>query len=100
MKVRDGLEVDDERLAEICRRYGVAELSLFGSALGDDFGPDSDIDLLYLFEPDARIGWEIVDLQAELTALLGRTVDLVPKRYVHWHLRERVLAEARQLYAA
>lgn len=53
MEIRPGLDIDADRLAEVCRRYGVAQLALFGSALDDDFGPDSDIDLLYVLQPDA-----------------------------------------------
>ncbi len=101
MKLREGLEIDDERLADICRRYHVHELALFGSVLRDDFGPDSDVDLLYVFEPDAAIDlFELGDLTEELEALIGRKVDLVPKKYLHWYIRDRVLAEARPVYAA
>jgi uncharacterized protein len=100
MKVRDGIEVDAAALARICARYGICELSLFGSALGPDFGPDSDIDLLYDLEEDAQLGWEIVDLVAELEALFGRPVDLVGRRSIHWLIRDDVLATARTLHAA
>ncbi len=100
MKIRDGLEIDGERLAEICERYRFTELSLFGSVLRDDFGPDSDVDVLYVFAPDAHIGWNIADVQFELEALFGRSVDLVPKRWLSEHLRDEVLPTARSLYAA
>jgi predicted nucleotidyltransferase len=100
MKIRDGLEVDERRLAEICRRYGVVRLDLFGSALHDDFTDDSDIDLLYELRPDARLGWEIVDMQRELEELFGRKVDLVGRQSIHWYIRDDVLAEARLLHAA
>lgn len=100
MKIRDDLEIDGEKLAEICERYGVAGLWLFGSVLRDDFRPDSDVDLLYIFAPDAHIGWNIADLQDELENLLGRDVDLVPKRWLSDHLKATVLPTARSLYAA
>ena len=101
MKIRDGLEIDGERLADICRRHSVVELSLFGSALTDDFGPDSDIDLLYVFAPDARVGWNgIYELDRELSELFGHQVDLVPKRYLSAAFARGVLGEAEQLYAA
>jgi predicted nucleotidyltransferase len=100
MKVREGLEIDDERLADICHRYGVARLDLFGSALREDFRAGSDIDLLYEFKPDARVGWEIYDLQCELEKLFGRPVDLVGRRSIHWYIRDEILAEARPLHAA
>ncbi len=101
MEIRPGLEIDADALAEICRRYGVARLELFGSALDDDFGPGSDIDLLYLLEPSART--DLVDLMAlgdELAELFGRPVDLVWKQGLHWYIRDRVLAQARVLHAA
>lgn len=95
-----GIEVDEEGLREICRRWGVAELSVFGSAARGEAGPDSDVDLLYVFEPDARVGWEIVELEKELSQLFGRKVDLMPKTTVHRFVRERILSEAQVLYAA
>lgn len=100
MKLREGLEVDGERLADICRRYGIAELWLFGSVLRDDFGPDSDVDILYVLEPDANLGWEVVDLQDELEDLFGRPVDLVPKRWLHHMIRDQVLGSARPVHVA
>ncbi len=99
MKLREGLDVDDERLADICRRYHVHELALFGSVLRDDFGPDSDVDLLYVIDPPIGL-FAFGDLNEELEALIGRKVDLVPKKYLHWYIRDRVLAEARPVYAA
>lgn len=100
VRIRDGLEIDDERLAEICERYGVEELWLFGSALRDDFHDQSDVDLLYVFKPDAHIGWKIVDLHEELEAVFGRKVDLVSKRWINEHMRQEVLASARLLRVA
>ena len=100
MKIRDGLEIDGERLADICRRWHITELSLFGSALRDDFGPESDIDLLYEFEAGHVPGWEIVDLASELESVFGRPIDLVGRGSVHWLIRDEVLAQARLLHAA
>ena len=83
MKIRDGLDIDGERLADICRRWHITELSLFGSVFRDDFGPESDIDLLYEFE-----------------AGHGRPVDLVPKRFLSLALADVVVRQAEPLYAA
>lgn len=98
MRIRAGLEIDGDRLADICERWHVTELSLFGSVLRDDFGSDSDIDLLYEFEDGHTPGWAIVDLAAELEALFGRRVDLVGRRSVHWLIRDEVLTQARSLH--
>ncbi|PSL03117.1 hypothetical protein CLV30_10829 [Haloactinopolyspora alba] len=93
-------EVDRDRLAEICERYGVAELDVFGSVARGDDTPQSDIDLLYVLRPDAKLGWAIEDLNDELDELFGRHVDLISKRYINRRLRASILAEARLMYAA
>jgi predicted nucleotidyltransferase len=92
--------LDLERLAEICERFGVAELSLFGSAARGDDRPSSDVDVLYVLRPGARLGWRIEKLSDELSELFGRPVDLVSKRALHPRIRDDVLAEARPLYEA
>ena len=92
---------DPAALAALCRRWGIRELALFGSALRPDFGPTSDVDLLVDFEPGTVLGFRIFELERELSALFGgRPIDLVPRKYLHPRLRERVLAEARIQYAA
>lgn len=93
-------DVDLDRLAEICERYGVAELDLFGSVARGDDTPDSDVDLLYVLRPDAKLGFRFEDLNDELDELFGRHVDLVSKRVLHRRMRESVLADAQQIYAA
>ena len=92
--------MDLDRIAEICRRYGVARLEVFGSVGRGKERPDSDVDVLYELAPGARLGWEIEDLTDELSEVLGRPVDLVSRRALHERLRDAVLAEARVLYAA
>jgi hypothetical protein len=95
----------EERVAELCRRWRIAELSLFGSALRDDFRPDSDIDLLVRFKPDAD--WSLLDyahMELELEELLGRKVDLVSQaaieRSSNWIRRKEILETSHQIYAA
>jgi predicted nucleotidyltransferase len=100
MRIREGLEIDDDRLADICRRHHVTELLVFGSALRDDFGPESDVDVLVTFEEGAHVPWGGVDFMCELEEALGRKVDMVHKSGLHWYIRDRVLAEARLLHAA
>ena len=93
--------VDHTVLADLCRRWGIRELALFGSALRDDFTPVSDVDLLVEFEPGTVLGFRRLDLERELSALFGgRRIDLVPRKYLHPRLRDRVLREARTQYAA
>src|SRR4249919_521130 len=84
----DLTRADRERLADVCRRFGVTRLEVFGSVSRGDDHEDSDVDLLYELSPDAELGWEIEDLATELGRLLGRPVDLVSKRALHPELRD------------
>jgi len=89
------------KISALCERYLVAELALFGSARRTDFQPDSDIDFLVTFQPDATPGFlALAGLQRELAELLQRRVDLVPKDGLKALIREDVLASAEVLYAA
>lgn len=88
-----------EQIAALCREYRVRELSVFGSALRQDFGPDSDIDLLVLFEPDAKIGLIAYNaLQRKLAEAISRPVDLVSKKWLNPVIRDEVLGSARVVY--
>jgi hypothetical protein len=98
--VIDGHPVDASRLADLCRRYGVAELAMFGSFARGEGTVASDVDLLYVLEPGTRLGFAINDLEDELAALFKRPVDLVSKRALHRLIRDGVLSDARTLYAA
>jgi uncharacterized protein len=94
-------EVDESKLADVCRRYGVKELSLFGSAVRGELGPGSDIDVMVEFDPGARIGLlKFESLSENLEALLGRKIDLVTKRGLKAWIRPQVLKEARVVYTA
>ena len=95
-----GVDVDPHRLAEICERYGIAELEVFGSLARGSTGPDSDVDILYTVREGRRLGWEIEDLADELSVLMGRPVDLVSRRALHPLLRDDVIAGARTVYEA
>ena len=93
-------QVDAPSLAEVCRRYGVKELSLFGSAVRGDLRPESDIDLMVEFEPGRRIGLiKFESLVEELESLAGRKVDLVTKRGLKPWIRPNVLRDAQVIYA-
>jgi uncharacterized protein len=90
-----------DQIAELCRHYGIAELSVFGSVARGENRPDSDVDLLYVSASDSKSSlWELWDLRDELAQLLGRKVDLVPKNSLRWVIRDQVLADARPVYAA
>ncbi|MCT9934087.1 nucleotidyltransferase family protein [Planotetraspora sp. A-T 1434] len=97
---REDLEALQPAIAELCARYGVSELSVFGSTARGESTAESDVDLLYVRGSGAVRGLAFFGLQDELEALLGCTVDLVPKDGLHWVIRERVLSDAEVLYAA
>jgi len=95
------VHLDRDALAAFCRKWRIRELSLFGSALRDDFRPDSDIDLLYEFEPGQSVGLGLIDMEDDLSELFGgRKVDLVPEKYLNRYMRQRVLDSAEVLYEA
>ena len=103
--VRSRLGINEEPLIEFCRKWKITEVAIFGSALREDFGPDSDIDLLVTFDPAAR--WSLFDFvhaEDELEALLSRKVDLVERRAIekspNWIRRKHILGTARVIYAA
>lgn len=90
-----------DEIGNLCRRYQVRELALFGSAVRGRAGPESDVDLLVEFEPQARVGFlMLARLARELSVLLKRRVDLVPKDGLNPRIRAEVLAQAEVLFAA
>jgi len=90
-----------DRIADFCRRHGIARLSLFGSVIRDDFTPESDVDVLVEFVPEVRMGYfGFQDVEDELSAILGRKVDLNTSNSLSRYFRDEVEREARPLYVA
>ena len=92
------------KIAEFCQRWQVRELALFGSALRDDFGLDSDVDMLVAFAANAEWGlFEHVQMQQELETLLQRSVDLISRRALersqNWLRRREILDTAQTLFS-
>lgn len=100
MTTLDEIRANGLRLAELCQKYGIAELSVFGSVARGEARPNSDVDLLYVRIPGNDLGMSYFDLQDDLERLFGRRVDLVAKDGLHRVIRDRVLADAQVLYAA
>ncbi|MBI2942264.1 MAG: nucleotidyltransferase family protein [Chloroflexi bacterium] len=94
--------IDQAKIADFCHRHHVRELALFGSVLRDDFRPDSDVDVLIEFEPDARVSlMDLVRMRDELMSIVGRESDLVEKPSLHNPFRRReILRTARVMDAA
>jgi uncharacterized protein len=102
--VKTAIPLPKDQIADFCTHWQVAELSLFGSILREDFHPNSDIDVLIAFTPEADWGLlEHVQMQQELKAILGREVDLVSKRAIerssNWIRRQEILSTAQPIYA-
>jgi predicted nucleotidyltransferase len=96
-----GIALDTKAVRDCCRWWKVKELSVFGSILRDDFRPDSDVDLLVDYEEGVMWSlFDLIDAKQELTACLGRKVDLVVKGQLKWVIRDRVLESAKVIYAA
>ena len=103
--ISTAIDLPRDVIEAFCRRWKITELAVFGSILRDDFGPDSDIDFLVTFAPDAT--WSLLDhvaMEYELEDLLGREVDLVSRRAIersrNWIRREGILGTAQVYYAA
>lgn len=94
------IDIDRDRLEKLCQKYGIQRLALFGSVIRDDFGDDSDVDILVEFQPEAKVGFSFFSLQKELSLLLGRQVDLSTTGFLSPRIRDRVTSEARPVYEA
>lgn len=98
-------DIPSDLLSAFCRKWNVVRLEVFGSALREDFGPESDLDFLVTFDPAARRSiFDLAQAEQELASLLGRKVDLVTRagieRSRNWIRRREILDTARLLYAA
>jgi len=93
-----GFVIPEDQIAAFCERHKIRKLALFGSVLRDDFRPDSDIDVLVEFEPDAHVGWGIVTIKDELSKMLGRQVDLTTFNSLSKYIRRPVLKSAQVIY--
>ena len=97
--VYHGVNLPLEQIAELCRQHHIRRLALFGSILSDEFRPDSDVDVLVEFEPGKTPGLVFFGIEAELTDLIGRRVDLNTANSLSRYFREEILAEAKTIYA-
>lgn len=94
------IQIDQEKIAEFCRRHHIRRLALFGSALREDFTAESDVDVLVEFAPGHVPGLAFFRIQRELSELLGRRVDLNTEGWLSPFFRDEALAEAEVQYAA
>jgi len=95
------IKLDQEKIADFCRRHHIRKLALFGSVLRNDFGPDSDVDVLVEFEPGQTPGLiRLAGMEIELSTIFGRKVDLRTPAEISRYFRERVLESAEVQYDA
>ena len=99
------IPIDQEKIAAFCGKWKITELALFGSVLRADFRPDSDVDVLVTFAQDAEWSlFDVVHMRDELSAILGREVDLVERRAVerseNYIRRKHILGSAEAFYVA
>ena len=93
------ITIPGKEIEAFCQRYPIHRLSLFGSILRDDFAPESDVDVLVEFEPNAGIGYfELVQMQTELSTIFRREVDLLTPNALSRQFRERILNTAQVVY--
>jgi len=95
------IKIPPEKIEIFCKHYQVRRMSLFGSILREDFKPESDVDVLVQFDPDARVSFMTLGkMQRELAAIFQRPVDLIPQDGLKPVIRNQVLSTAQEVYAA
>ena len=95
------IEIHKDAIAAFCRRNHIRRLAFFGSVLRDDFGPASDVDILAEIEPGVRVTYfSLARLEDDLGRLLGRRADVHLPRSLHPYLRDKVMAQAEEVYVA
>lgn len=94
------ISIPEETIRDFCQRHKIKNLAFFGSILGSDFKPESDVDVLVQFEPGYTPGFDFFSMQEELTQIIGRPVELHTPNFLSPHFRENVIKEAKVLYAA
>lgn len=97
---RDRVHFSERELLELCRAFHVRRLALFGSVLREDFGPESDLDVLVEFEPGQTPGLQFFALEALLSQLFGRKVDLNTRGFLSPYFVDEVVAQAEDVYVA
>lgn len=95
------ISLPDNKIKDFCLQYQVKRMALFGSVLRDDFRADSDVDVLVVFNPSARITFMTLGkMKRELSHLFKRPVDLVPQDGLKPAIRESILSSSKEIYAS
>jgi predicted nucleotidyltransferase len=100
MQAKSNINIPSDKIEKFCKKHHIRKLSLFGSALRDDFTPESDLDILVEFDPDHIPGFiRLAGMEIELTEILGRKVDMRTAQDLSRYFREDVLNSAKVQYA-
>jgi predicted nucleotidyltransferase len=96
------ISIDRDQIVEFCRKWRIREFALFGSVLRNDFRPDSDVDVLVIFEDSAPwTTFDLIEMQDQLRPILGRNVDLVEKKTITNPFRRHAILSGKEVvYAA
>ena len=94
------IDIPKEKIINFCQKHHILKLALFGSVLREDFRPDSDVDVLVEFAPECVPGLAFFTMEAELSEILGRRVDLNTPGFLSRYFRDEVLGEAEVQYVA
>jgi hypothetical protein len=93
------ITIEPKALIPLCQHHHIRKLALFGSVLRDDFRADSDVDILVEFEPGHIPGFDFIEIQDKLAAIIGRTIELNTPQDLSRYFRDQVIAEAQVIYA-
>jgi predicted nucleotidyltransferase len=96
--MKNNVLAEKDRIADFCQQHHIRSLAFFGSVIRDDFRPDSDIDVLVEFEPGYTPGFAFFGMEAELSEILGRKVELHTRNFLSRYFRDKVLEEAEVQY--
>ncbi len=96
--MNENIALPKDRIADFCRRHHIKKLSVFGSVLQGDFAPDSDVDVLVEFQKGCAPGFAFFDMEAELSTIVGRKVELHTPNFLSRYFRDTVLKEAEVQY--
>jgi len=96
--VQAAIDIPQQEIADFCQRNHITKLALFGSVLRDDFGPESDVDVLVEFDPEHIPGLAFISMQDELAAIFQRRVDLLTFTGISKYFRKKILREAQNVY--
>jgi predicted nucleotidyltransferase len=97
--VSAAIDIPQEKIADFCQRHHITKMALFGSVLRDDFGPESDVDVIVEFHPEHIPGLAFFSMQDELAAIIGRRVDMHTPLELSRYFKH-VFQEARTIYVA